>query len=54
MLWVLKPQFVDNLTYRFVRVEYFFLGKVDKFILNVFLCGVTSFFFNQITKIIWG
>ena len=54
MLGVFKAKLIRDFAYRFVRVEDFLLGHIDKFGLDVFLGGFSGLFFDQVTKIIAG
>ena len=52
MLRIFKAQFIGNFTHRFVGIKCLGFGKVNNFVLNVFLCCFASFFLDQIAKIV--
>lgn len=52
MLGVLESQRVGYLCDCLVCAEYQFLGQVDDFVLDVFLCRFSRLFFDEVAKIV--
>lgn len=52
VLRIFKTKLIRNLTYRFIGIEHLFLGYINKFVLNIFLCRIAHFLFHQIPKVI--